>query len=132
MPSRTGRKTKLTPEVAGKILAGLRLGAFAHVAVEAAGVDYSTFKEWVARGEGLDPRRATRPEFAAFAAEVRIAKAEARQAAEWEVRKVNPLAWLRYGPGRERPGREGWTGEKTEVTGSGGGPVEHVVRVVRE
>lgn len=29
--------------------------------------------------------------------------------------RTNPLAWLRYGPGRERAGEPGWT-ESREVT----------------
>ena len=40
-----------------------------------------------------------------------------------EVRRDNPLAWLRYGPGRERPGEPGWT-ESREILGQDGGPVK--------
>jgi len=69
--------------------------------------------------------------FREFREDVERAAAEARQAAEWEVRKTNPLAWLRYGPGRDRPGKPGWTDAK-QITGEDAGPVEHIVRVVRE
>ena len=44
-----------------------------------------------------------------FHEEVRQARAQSRVAAEAEVRRDNPLAWLRFGPGRQRPGEPGWT-----------------------
>jgi hypothetical protein len=59
-----------------------------------------------------------------FYREVTRARARARFAAETEVKKENPLAWLRYGPGRERPGEEGWTdSNKVELTGKDGAPL---------
>ena len=57
-----------------------------------------------------------------FHEEVRQARAQSRVAAEAEVRRDNPLAWLRYGPGRQRPGEPGWT-ESRELLGQDGGPV---------
>jgi len=111
------RPTRLTPEVADAILASLRAGAFTAVAAEAAGVGASTLREWMARGEGRDQRRPEDRRYAAFAAQVRGASAQARVAAECEVFKTNPLAWLRYGPGRERPGRPGWSNPPSKAEG---------------
>ena len=54
--------------------------------------------------------------------DVREARAQARVAAETEVRRDNPLAWLRYGPGRDRAGEPGWT-ERHEIAGADGAPV---------
>jgi hypothetical protein len=34
------------------------------------------------------------------------------------VRREQPFSWLRFGPGRERDGAEGWT-ESTEIKHSG-------------
>ena len=40
---------------------------------------------------------------------VREAGAQARSAAEVEVRKANPEFWVRCGPGKARPGEPCWT-----------------------
>ncbi len=123
-----GRRTKLTPDVAGKILAALRTGAFQHVAAASAGIAEATLREWLARGEGRHASQQANRRFAAFAAEVRQAQAEARYGAEHEVWKTNPLAWLRHGPGRERPGEPGWTdGSKREIADEDGGRVRHEI-----
>jgi len=87
----------------------IRRGAFDWVAAQAAGISPTTFREWMARGEGRDPERPEMKEYAAFAAQVRQARAIARSKAEITVRQDNPLAWLRYGPGREKTNEPGWT-----------------------
>ena len=48
-----------------------------------------------------------------------IARAQARAAAEIEVRRDNPAFWLRVGPGRSRPGAPGWT-DRQEIAIEGG------------
>ena len=118
------RARTLTAEVTGQILGNLRLGCFDREAAEAAGVSWETFHEWVLRGEGKHPTLKPTAPLAQFAREVRQAKAQARRDAEWEVRKTNPLAWLRYGPGREQPSHPGWTAcDRTEVTSPDSEPV---------
>ena len=109
-----GRRTKLTPEVQTAILGSIRLGAYDWVAAQASGIGPRTFYRWIAAGE----KYADSP-YRQFWQEVCQARAHARMMAEAFVRKDNPLAWLRYGPGRERPGEPGWT-ESREVTGPGG------------
>ena len=104
-----GRKSKLTPDVEQQIVAYIRSGAFDWVAAQAAGIGRTTFYRWMQAGEnGEGP-------YDSFYAAVREARAVARVAAEMEVRNNNPLAWLRYGPGRARPGEPGWT-ESHELT----------------
>lgn len=119
------RKTKLTPETRDTIAESIRHGAFASVAARAAGIDNATFYRWLAAGEaGREPYRA-------FREMVLTAAAEARQQAEATVFTESPFQWLRYGPGRERPGEPGWTETtKTEITGDDGGPVTLIVRTV--
>jgi hypothetical protein len=118
------RATRLTSEVRGQILGNLRLGCFDQEAAEAAGVPWETFHEWMLRGEGKHPTRKPTAVLTRFAREVRHAKAQARRDAEWEVRKTNPLAWLRYGPGRDRPEHPGWTdGSRAEVSEPSGEPL---------
>ena len=97
------RPTKLTAEVHRAIVELIRSGAFDRVAAEAARIHESTFGRWMEHGrKGQIPYRD-------FYDDVVHARAQARAVAEIEIKRDNPLAWLRYGPGRERPGRPGWT-----------------------
>lgn len=93
----------LDPEARHKITAYIRAGSFDWVAARAAGISAATFYNWMRRGE------AGEPVFAEFFDDVQQARAEARLATEVEVKVKEPLAWLRYGPGRDRPGEPGWT-----------------------
>lgn len=101
------RPVKLTPKTQKAIVAYIRSGAFDWVAAEAAGISARTFRRWMEAGErGVAA-------YVGFYEAVRVARAEARVTAEVEVRKDNPLAWLRYGPGRDRgPEKRGWTDTK--------------------
>jgi hypothetical protein len=112
---RRGRETLLTPDVHQGIVSSIRAGAYDYVAAEAYGISQATFHEWIRRGEGRDRGRPRDPRYAAFAADVRQAHAQARLSAEIRVAKDTPQFWLRIGPGREAPGRPGWT-EGTEAT----------------
>jgi len=117
--AKTGRRTLLTPEVQQKIVSYIRAGAFDWVAAEACGIGERTFYHWLKEGA------AGRQPYLQFLQEVTTARAEARAAAELEVRKMNPFAWLRYGPGREKPGKPGWTETYcAEHTGADGGPIQ--------
>ncbi len=108
-----GRRSKLTPEVHNQIVTAIRAGAFDWVAAEAAGISKATYYRWLQRGEA-----ARRGPYREFWVDVRQARAQARVAAETEVRRDNPLAWLRRGPGRTRRGEPGWTeGEEWEEPG---------------
>ena len=90
-----GRRTKLTPEVHQHIVAFIRAGAYDWVAAEAAGIGTSAYYRWMERGEAS----AAEP-YRRFWSAVRQARAQARVAAEIEVRRDNPvqLAALRPGP----------------------------------
>jgi hypothetical protein len=61
-----------------------------------------------------------------FFAEVRQARAQARQVAEARVFAESPFNWLRYGPGRERDQEPGWTESSQVDMTSGGQPVQLV------
>jgi hypothetical protein len=118
-----GRRTKLTPEAQASIVKLIRDGAYDYQAAMANCIDASTFYRWMRAGEKADSV------YHQFCREVRQARAAARTAAEVEVKKDNPLAWLRYGPGRERPGQPGWTeSSKVEVTGDEARPL-HITYV---
>lgn len=119
-----GRRTKLTPEVQKIIVDVIRKGAYDWVAAGAAGIHSDTFRNWMRWGEKGNER------YIPFFKEVRKARADARSEAEIRVFGDNPFNWLRYGPGRERPGEPGWTEHRQlEHSGEGGGPV--VIKVIR-
>jgi hypothetical protein len=103
-----GRKTLLTSEIQAKIVAYIRAGMWDYIAAEANGVNQDTFYEWIRRGEQTDDRP-PEPRFAEFAEAIRQARAEARGTSEVEVKREDPIVYLTKGPGRERPGRPGWT-----------------------
>jgi len=113
------RTTRLLdiPEATITILIGyIRQGAYPYVAAKAIGVPSSTWFRWMDWGKKGGKERAIYRE---LWEKVEQAHAQARVLAEAEVRKDNPFAWLRYGPGRERPGEPGWT-ESHEITGAEG------------
>jgi hypothetical protein len=118
------RPSKLTPAVQKTIVAYIRSGAFSWVAAEAAGIASKTFERWMKAGEQGDE------EYHGFYEAVRVARGEARVTAEVEVRKGNPLAWLRYGPGRHRwPDEPGWTDSKdVTVKGDEDAPIPVVLQ----
>lgn len=107
------RPSLLTPERHKSIVAAIRAGSYDWVAAQANGVNPATLILWMRRGE----REGKGPYFEFFE-DVRIARAQARLSAEIEVRKDQPFNWLRFGPGRERPGEDGWT-ESKEIKHSG-------------
>jgi hypothetical protein len=98
-----GRRSLLSPAVRTALIEAIEGGAFDWVAAEAAGISRRTFYDWMKRGEaGEEP-------FAELVGVLRRARATARVGAERTVRLRDPLAWLRLGPGRERPEEPGWT-----------------------
>jgi hypothetical protein len=96
---------RLTPERAQQIPAGIRSGAYPHVAAEAYGVPREVFESWLARGG----RKLARDPFRSFAWEVRQAVAQARFRAEVAALTENPKVWLINGPGREYAEHPGWS-----------------------
>lgn len=98
-------RPKLTPALQETICAFVRSGGFPHVAAEAAGVPKDLFHAWHQRG--ANPK--CRGGYRTFYLAVEQAKAQARMAAEIKALQENPIAWLRFGPGRERADNPGWT-----------------------
>jgi hypothetical protein len=97
-----GQPTELTQTVTATMVKQIRRGVVVETAAEAAGISQATFHDWMARGgRGEEP-------FAEFAAAVRQASAQARVTREQWVWEHDPLSWLLFGPGRERPGEPGW------------------------
>lgn len=137
---RVGRRPVLLaePDTVSLLTNAIAAGAFDHAAAEAAGIHPGTFRRWMARGEEAlaleangDPVPDDLEPYRALCAQVRTARAGARVRAENRVFTENPLAWLRYGPGRHKGDQEGWTAAlHAEVEHSG--EVHHEVIVVYE
>jgi hypothetical protein len=94
----------LTPEIARGIVAAIRAGGFPHVAAAAYGVDAAVWERWLRRGR----RKHAREPYRSFVRKVDEAHAQARLRAEIAVLEQDVRAWLKHGPGRDRPGKPGW------------------------
>ena len=75
MASRTGRTTKLTPQIQESIVRAVTAGAPLVQAAELAGIDKSTVLEWMRRGEERDPVRPRTDAYANFASAITHARA---------------------------------------------------------
>ena len=125
----------LTDEIADKIVAYLRAGAFLEGAAEAAGISPRTLREWIERGEGRHPTRPCTPKLKAFASRVRQAMAEARIGAEVRVYRENPRYWLTHAAPSTLE-REGWTtpppGAHEQTGGRGENQLAELIRKLDE
>lgn len=122
-PALLGRRRLLDRALIRTISETVRKGAFLHVAAEASGVSRRTLFAWLERGRELAAAVEAGREIeerdlllVELLHAVTVAHAEARMAAEAVVLRKNPLAWLRFGPGRDRgPEEPGWTRAVGEV-----------------
>jgi len=98
-------------ETMDRITSFIRGGAFPYVAAAAEGIPSTTFFRWMQLGkQGKKP-------YVGFWEKVVKAHSQKRVAAEVQVAKENPLAWLRLGPGRSRPGEPGLTDDPADLAG---------------
>lgn len=133
-----GRKSKLTPQLIDQLCRHLKTGTFDYAAAQAVGISKRTFYRWLEQGRQEEDALATREEsgeeipdsdlslFWHFWHKVSQSTAIARIDAEKRVFTEDPFKWLRYGPGRERPGQPGWTDEST-VNVKNDQPTEYVL-----
>lgn len=131
-----GRKSKLTPQLIDQLCRHLKAGAFDYAAARAVGISKATFYNWLEIGraeeaavEAIEAAGGEVGEtslFLDFLDKVDQATAIARIDAEKRVFTEDPFKWLRYGPGRDRPGEPGWTDEST-VNVKGDQPTEYVL-----
>lgn len=105
-PGHPGRKCRLTAERASIITEHIAKGAWDYIAAEAAGISQNQFYNYLER-------------FPVFKRNVEAARAQARMDAEERVRNLEPSKWLRNGPGRDLPGRPGWTAKETTIIAGG-------------
>ena len=126
---------KLTREIQDRIVESLREGAFRITAAHLVGIHRATLQEWVDRGERVkdsDEVPESEVVYRDFAVAVQMAEAEAELVAVKQLRSATSKGdakgvaiWL------ERRHRDRWGSHRTvELTGAGGGPVQHGVVVL--
>lgn len=96
---------RLSPELQEQVVAGIRAGAFPHVAAQAFGVSRRSFHRWRKLGRSNEGDA----DFHSFACAVDQAIAQARLRAEIKIFAEQPKIWLQHGPGRETSDSPGWT-----------------------
>jgi len=81
-----GRPSKLTPETQSKLIQAIRAGSHLVVACRLVGVDYSSFRRWLIKGEKQSKGR-----FREFCEAVRVSEAEVeiRLVASWQQAAIN-------------------------------------------
>lgn len=117
-----GRKTKLTEEVQKRFLDAIRAGNYYEPACHYAGIDYSTFRRWMQKGE--EQRSGV---FREFCEAVKRAEAESemRMVTLWQKQAVDNWQAARDFLERRFPDRWGRKDKvAAEITGANGGPVE--------
>jgi hypothetical protein len=115
-----GRNGKLTPELISEICGYIRLGAYDYIAAERVGISQRTFYNWMEQAEQEDAS----PLHLQFLQSVEQARAEARAGAELRVLDEQPATWLLKGPGRDKPGRPGWSNENVVTVNTGDTPIK--------
>jgi len=118
-----GRKSRLTPELIEAIAKRVTVGSFPYVAAAACGIPSSTYYAWMAKGEQKGAPKIYRE----LRERVSQAAGAARASAEVRVFRDSPFQWLRYGPGRERPGESGWTDGPIQIEADVHQEVQHAV-----
>ena len=106
----------LTPALRDTIVQYILAGGFAGIAAEAAGVSPRLFRAWMRKG------REGEPLYAELYEAIKNAEAQSRLKAEIDTRAKDTRFWLKHGPGREVPGRRGWTNPAKPTTGRRSAP----------
>jgi hypothetical protein len=109
MPPRKG--FVLTSQVEREIAAFIAAGGFPHVAAEAAGIPREVFEAWLELGSPVGRKKGWKPhrQYVPFWTAVMKARATARLRAEMAALSDDPIAWLRNGPGKDKPNDPGWS-----------------------
>jgi hypothetical protein len=115
-----GRPTKLTPEVQQKIISALQSGNWLETAAAFAGVDASTVRRWMAKGDGDDAEEPYR----SFCAAVKEARAAAEIRAVALIQKAaQDGTWQASAWYLERSHPDRWGRKRLEITGADNQPV---------
>jgi hypothetical protein len=114
---------QLTQQKFDKLISLLRVGVYLHIACRSVGISDTTFYNWSAAGKAIYETDETSTDWrVTFYLATMQAQAEARAGAEALVYAENPLAWLKAGPGRDKPGDPGWADRSEQHTTVAGDP----------
>lgn len=121
-----GRPSKLTQEVQDQIVQILQAGNWLETASAYAGVDPSTVRRWMAKGEGEDAEEPYR----AFCAAIKQARAQAEIRAVTLIQKAaQDGTWQASAWYLERSHPDRWGRKRLEITGADSQPVRVEVDV---
>jgi len=116
--TRRGRPSKLSPEVLGRLYSAIRQGNYLEDACSYAGIDYSTFRRWMIRGE-----EAQSGEYREFYDAVKVLEASVtcELVALWRTKMDS---WRSIAAFLEKRFPERFGRRRVEIAGTGGGPIE--------
>ena len=121
MAKARGRPTKFTPERREKIIQLIKAGNYLETATQAAGIDYSTFRNWMNRGENALQRQSegdkltkVEKEFVDFVEHIQKAEAEAEARNLMIINKAASDSWQAAAWYLERKHHDRW-GRKDRV-----------------
>jgi transposase len=121
-----GRPSKLTEDVQTKIIRAIQSGNWLETAASYAGVDASTVRRWMAKGEAEDSEEPYR----SFCAAVKQARAEAEIRAVALIQKAaQDGTWQASAWYLERSHPDRWGRKRLEITGADSQPVRVEVDV---
>jgi len=121
------RPSKLTPEITKRLTEAIRAGNYYEAACAYAGIAYSTFREWMVRGE-----KAKSGKYREFMEAIKKAEheAEVRMVAMWQ--KHMPDNWQAIATFLERRYPDRWGRRKLDVDMKHSGDVEVEIKLVDE
>lgn len=121
------RPSKLTPEVQKRLVEAIKAGNYYEAACGFAGIHYSTFREWMIRGE-----KAKSGKFREFYEAIKKAEneAEVRMVAQWQ--QHMPENWQAIATFLERRYPDRWGRNRLDVNMKHSGDIEVEITVVDE
>ena len=122
-----GRPTKLVQATRERLVKAIAEGNYYDDACAYAGISYKAFRDWMVAGEAKKG-----PLFIQLFQEVKKAEADAviRMTGQWQQAMTIPGNWQAIATFLERRYPEKWGRRTIEVTGKGGGPLQHQVVMV--
>jgi hypothetical protein len=123
---KAGRPSKLSPEVLGRLYAAIRQGNYLEDACAYAGIDYSTFRRWMIRGE-----EAESGEYSELYETVKGLEASVtvELVGLWRTKMDS---WRSIAAFLEKRFPERFGRRRIEIAGEGGGPIEIDLASARE
>lgn len=119
-----GRPSKLTPEVKARLVQAIEAGNYYEAACGYAGITYTTFRNWMIKGENAKSGK-YREFFEAITRAETVA--EVRMVAQWQQHMPEDYRAIRDFLERRFPDRWGRKDKlQQEVSGPGGGPIQWV------